>query len=98
VQRRRLADHRMRTRVGMGCLDPAHPPSVLVPDHRGGLCPVQRCTLCRHGVLFEDSLPGLAVRMAELRFIRSRAAAERFTGLVFTPETGPFGMRLFRAL
>lgn len=85
-QRRRLADHRMRTRVGMGCLDPAHPPSDLVPDHRGGLCPVQRCTLCRHGVVFEDSLPGLAVRMAELRFIRGRASAERFTGSSFQTE------------
>jgi len=85
-QRRRLTDHRMRTRVGMGCLDPTHPPSDLAPDHRGGLCPVQRCTLCRHGVLFEDSLPGLAVRMAELRFIRSRASAERFTGSSFQTE------------
>jgi len=85
-QRRRLVDHRMRTRVGMGCLDPAHPPSDLVPDHKGGLCPVQRCTLCRHGVLFEDSLPGLAVRMAELRFIRSRASTERFTGSSFQTE------------
>jgi len=85
-QRRRLLDQRARTRVGMGCLDPCHPPRDLVPDHRGGLCPVQRCTLCRHGVVFEDSLSGLATRMAELHFIRSRTSAERFTGSSFQTE------------
>jgi len=85
-QRERLADHRMRTRMGMGCLDPAHPPSNLAPDHRGDLCLVQRCTLCRHGVYFEDSLPHLAVRMAELQFIKSRVPADRFAGSSFQAE------------
>ena len=85
-QRSRLVNHRMRTRMGMGCLDPTHPPSDLAPDHRGGPCPVQRCTLCRHGVYFEESLPNLAVRIAELQFIRSRVPADRFAGSSFQSE------------
>jgi hypothetical protein len=85
-QRRRLADRRLRTRMGMGCLDPASPPPDVAPGHRGGLCAVQRCTLCVHGVVFEDTLPHLAVRQAELRHIRSRVAAERFQASSFQFE------------
>jgi hypothetical protein len=83
---RRLRDARYRTRMGMGCVDPENPPRELSPDHRGGPCVVQRCTLCVHGVVFEDSLPDLAVRVAELRFIRSQVAAERFEGSTFQAE------------
>ncbi|KQQ11828.1 hypothetical protein ASF53_16840 [Methylobacterium sp. Leaf123] len=67
TQEKRLLDHRMRTRLGMGCLDPTHPPRHLAPDHReGSLCRIQRCTGCRHGVVFQDSLGPLARRRAEL--------------------------------
>ncbi|MBB5713077.1 hypothetical protein [Sphingomonas xinjiangensis] len=83
---KRLRDARYRTRMGMGCVDPENPPRDLSPDHRGGFCVVQRCTLCVHGVVFEDSLPDLAVRVAELRFIRSHVAAERFEGSTFQAE------------
>jgi len=85
-QRRRLADRRMRTRMGMGCLDPSSPPSIVAPRHAGGLCAVQRCTLCVHGVVFEDTLPHLAIRQAELRFIRGKVAAERFQDSSFQFE------------
>lgn len=85
-QRHRLADRRMRTRMGMGCLEPSSPPATVAPRHAGGLCAVQRCTLCVHGVVFEDTLPHLAVRQAELRFIRGRVAAERFQNSSFQYE------------
>jgi len=66
-QERRLLDHRMRSRMGMGCLDPLHPPRHVEPDHREGkLCRVQRCTGCQHGVVFQESLGPLARRRAEL--------------------------------
>ncbi|QRM34789.1 tyrosine-type recombinase/integrase [Microvirga sp. VF16] len=68
-QRQRLADHRLRTRMGMGCLDPEHPSTAIAPMHVGGLCAVQRCILCRHGVIFTDSFEPLARRLAELRVI-----------------------------
>ena len=66
-QEKRLLDHRMRTRLGMGCLDPSHPPRHVSPNHREGtLCRVQRCTGCQLGVVFEESLRPLARRQAEL--------------------------------
>lgn len=83
---RRLRDHRYRTRMGMGCLEPTNPPSEIAPHHLGGLCAIQRCTLCIHGVVFEETLPDLAVRMAELRYIRRQTAAERFEGSTFQEE------------
>ncbi|WP_287979237.1 hypothetical protein [Sphingomonas sp.] len=82
----RLRDRRNRTRMGMGCLDPANPPKDIAPQHKGGLCVVQRCTLCIHGVVFDDSLSDLAVRAGELRFIRGRVPAERFEGSSFQAE------------
>jgi hypothetical protein len=84
--RGRLADHRVRTRMGMGCLDPENPPQEIAPGHQGGPCLVQRCTICIHGVVFKDSLSGLAIRMAELRFIRGHVAAERFANSSFEFE------------
>lgn len=70
-QRERLLDHRRRTRVGMACLDPVNPPAELAPDHAAGtLCRIQRCSLCRHGVIFPESLDGLARRAAELQEIQ----------------------------
>lgn len=85
-QRARLADDRLRTRMGMGCLDPRRPPEDIAPGHEGGDCGVQRCTICVHGVVFAESFPALAVRMAELRFIRGRAAQERFESSSFLHE------------
>lgn len=85
-QVQRLRESRLRTRMGMGCLDPESPPEDIAPGHGGGLCAVQRCTLCIHGVVFADSLPDLAIRVAELRFIRTRVAADRFEGSTFQAE------------
>ena len=85
-QRARLLDRRMRTRMGMGCLSPDSPPANIAPSHKGGVCAVQRCSLCEHGVVFADSLGSLAIRKAELEFIRSQVSSERFQGSTFQYE------------
>lgn len=85
-QRARLGDHRQRTRMGMGCLDPMNPPIEIAPGHSGGPCAVQRCTLCQHGVVFSDSWPALAKRAAELEHIRGRTPQERFVDSSFYLE------------
>lgn len=85
-QRERLQAHRARTRMGTGCLDPASPPPEISEIPKGGVCRVQRCTLCRHAVVFRDSLPALARREAELRVIRSQSPFERFENSTFRVE------------
>lgn len=73
AQRQRWADHKDRTRVGMGCKDFRHPPKQVVPDHTEGAgCRVQRCTLCPLGVVFNDSLGHLARRLAELQVLQEQ--------------------------
>ena len=84
-QRDFLRDYRNRTRMEMGCIDPTNPPDELVAA-RGEVCMIHRCTICRHGVVFEGSLDGLAVRAAELRYIRGRSAMERFLESSFHKE------------
>jgi hypothetical protein len=70
-QRVRWMQHRDRTRVGTGCKDVTSPPKYLVPNHQPGkVCRVQRCTLCTHGIVFEDSLPLLCRRVEELETLR----------------------------
>ena len=70
-QATRLSDYRQRTRLGMGCLDPYHPPHDVAPGHpKGELCRIQRCTGCEHGVVFVDSLEHLARASAELAHIK----------------------------
>lgn len=60
-----------RTHVGTGCNAPTSPPKYLAPDHRDGEdCRIQRCTLCHHAVLFDDSCSLLVRRMLELVHIR----------------------------
>lgn len=77
----RLADYRARTRLGMGCLDPYHPPAAIDPAHpEGGLCRVQRCLGCRHGVVFDDSLEPLARAYAGLIFIKRKIGFAAWTG------------------
>lgn len=92
VERQRLAMYRSlrRSRIGVGCKDPAHPPSHIAPNFRAdgkALCHVHRCTLClEHAVIFPDSLPGLCKRLAELRFIRGRMSAVAFIESSFGEE------------
>jgi hypothetical protein len=92
-ERRRLADYRAlrRSRIGVGCKNPTNPPKHIAPDFEvdgQSMCPVQRCTLClENAVIFSDSLPGLAKRMAELRYIKANVSAVAFLESSFGEET-----------
>lgn len=97
-QRKRLEDYRKRTRLGTGCKDPRNPPSHVAPDHSAGkLCRVQRCTICHHAVLFDESLDGIALRMAELTVIQERTplAAWHESSYAVEKEATEFALRLF---
>jgi len=75
-ERARIAEFKNRSRVGMGCINPTEPPKTIAPDHKdGALCLIQRCTMCSNGVVFDDSLDGLARRYAELIAIQEMIPA-----------------------
>lgn len=66
-QRQRWAQGKDRTRVGTGCADFKNPPKHIAPHHQEGKgCRTQRCTLCNHAIVFNDSYYHLARRKAEL--------------------------------
>jgi hypothetical protein len=70
-QRIRWMNYKDRTYVGMGCKDFKNPPKNIAPEHvEGSGCIVQRCTLCKLGVIFEDSVEHLARRFAELEWTK----------------------------
>jgi hypothetical protein len=63
----RWMNYKDRTRVGMGCRSITKPPPEISPKHpEGKVCRVQRCTICRYAIVFEDSGDLLARRLAEL--------------------------------
>lgn len=66
----RLAEYRQlrRSRLGVGCADPLHPPAHVASGHvEGRLCGIQRClTKCPHARFLPESLEGIAMRIEEL--------------------------------
>lgn len=73
VQRQRWESHKDRTRIGVGCRDFKNPPLQVSPEHTAGAgCRTQRCTLCPHAVVFNDSVSHIARRLAELQFLQSQ--------------------------
>lgn len=81
VQEQRLLEHRKRTRLGMGCIEPEKPPREIAPAHRqGSLCQVQRCTGCSHGIVFEESLQPLAKARAELIYLKKTMPLSAWLG------------------
>ncbi|WP_283745919.1 hypothetical protein [Sideroxydans sp. CL21] len=58
----------MRSRVGVGCADPRHPPGHVAPDHHEGkLCGTQLCLRdCPHAKFLPESIDGIAMRVEEL--------------------------------
>lgn len=87
-QEKRLADHRQRTSLGMGCLDPTAPPRQIDPDHRdGALCRIQRCTGCPQGIVFPESMPSLARRQAELEHLRRTMPMAAWEGSSLADES-----------
>lgn len=91
-QRERLQQYRAlkRSRIGVGCKDPFNPPDSIAPDFVAdgkAMCPVQRCTLCfDHAVVLPDSLDGLAMRMAELDWLKEHMPIDAFTEREFQQE------------
>jgi hypothetical protein len=91
-QRRRLEDYRglLKSRIGVGCLNPFNPPKHIAPDFEADgveLCPVQRCTLClEHGVILPESLDGLCKRVAELQYIQTTMSVSAFFDSSFAEE------------
>lgn len=90
--RQRLVDYRglRRSRMGVGCKDPTHPPKAIDPSfvaQGASMCRVQRCMLCiEHAVIFPDSLPGLVKRLTELRHIKTRMPLQTFNESSFDTE------------
>lgn len=66
----RLDNYRklMRSRVGVACIDPRHPPADIVPEHNANrLCETQNCLRrCGNARLLPESLDGIAMRVEEL--------------------------------
>jgi hypothetical protein len=86
-QAERLLDLRQRTRLGMGCLEPRHPPPDLVPDHvLGTICRPQPCAGCINCRSFDESLVPLAERLADLHFIRRHRPLMSWDGTSFSDE------------
>lgn len=91
-QRQRLTDYRslLKSRIGVGCLNPFNPPKHIAPDFEADgveLCPAQRCTLClEHGVILPESLDGLCKRVAELQYIQTTMSIAAFLESSFAEE------------
>ncbi|MBB6135872.1 hypothetical protein HD842_004049 [Massilia aurea] len=88
----RLEEYRTlrRSRIGVGCKDPTHPPKSIAPNFQvngKSMCHVQRCMLCsEHAVIFPDSLSGICKRLAELRTIKSQMSTLAFLESSFGQE------------
>lgn len=73
-----------RTYTGMGCTDPSHPPRYIDPTNpRDGTSPCAQghlCPGCSQGKAFNDSLPHLARRCAEVEWLRDTLPLEVYAG------------------
>lgn len=79
----RLEAHRKSlTYVGLGCSDPTHPPTFIDPTNpRDGTTPCAQghlCAGCPKGRVFNDSLPSLGRRCAELESLRDTLPLDVF--------------------
>ncbi|MBD0679933.1 hypothetical protein [Pseudomonas sp. PSB11] len=66
-----------RSRLGIACQDPLHPPPNIQPDADGSLrCGIQRCLLCKQGLILPESFDGIAMRVEELEVIQRHVSVE----------------------
>jgi len=88
-----------RSRIGIACKDPTHPPSEIQPNSDGRrLCAPQRCLLCKpHAVILPESLPGVAMRVEELEAIQRAVSVETWLASDYRHElsNGLAVLRLF---
>lgn len=86
----RLVDYRtlMRSRIGVGCADPRHPPEHVAPGHvPGKLCGTQRCLKqCEHARFLPEALNGIAMRVEELMVMSDRLPREPWLKGAFQEE------------
>jgi hypothetical protein len=99
----RLHDFRtlQRSRMGIACKDPSHPPTVIQSKTNGRqLCTPQRCLLCKsHAVILPESLPGVAMRVEELEAIQRAVSIENWLASDYRQElsNGLDVLKLFSA-
>lgn len=76
----RLTEYRVlqRSRIGMGCANPRHPPVHVAPGHvPGRLCGTNRCLKqCEHARFHPDAMDGIAMRVEELMVMFERLPRE----------------------
>lgn len=86
----RLAEYRalMRSRIGVGCADPRHPPEHIAPGHvPGRLCGTQRCLKqCEHARFLPEALDGIAMRVEELMAMSDHLPRETWLKEAFQEE------------
>jgi len=86
-QRQRWMKDKDRTRMGTGCRDFKHPPVWIAPEHvEGAGCRIQRCILCKHAIVFEDSADGLCRRLAELQHLKTEISVTTWMDSLFGDE------------
>lgn len=90
--RQRLEEYRtlMRSRYGIACKDPFHPPKtiapVFVPDGKR-VCSLQRCLLCKsHAILLPESIDGISQRAEELCALQVQLPIEMWISSKFQVE------------
>lgn len=86
----RLDEYRalMRSRIGVGCADPRHPPGHIAPGHVSGrLCGTQRCLKqCEHARFLPEALDGIAMRVEELMVMSDHLPREPWLKGAFQEE------------
>lgn len=90
-ERQRLDEYRAlkRSRLGVACRNPTMPSKNAAPGFKPdgkSLCKTQRCTLCENAVILPESLPGLAMRRAELQHLQMVMPVSAFTDTSFDEE------------
>lgn len=91
-QWQRLEEYRMlmRSRCGVACKDPHHPPRIVAPAFMADgkhICPTQRCTLCKvNSVLLPESVNGISMRVEELLVLQARMPVETWLQSMFQKE------------
>lgn len=71
----RLTEYRakQRSRIGVACKDPLHPPTDIQPSSASTrMCSPQRCLICKpHAVILPESISGIAMRVEELEVMQN---------------------------
>lgn len=86
----RLTEYRalQRSRIGVGCADPRHPPEHVAPGHvPGRLCGANRCLKqCEHARFLPEAMDGIAMRVEELMVMSDHLPREPWLKAGFQEE------------